>query len=75
MNVEKYKDYSTEDFVLDDQFVSWVLDGDTESNTLWTNFLENNPEQNEKVKEQGHPKQRFNSCDTPFIVPESTKQI
>lgn len=51
MNFEKYKHYSTEDFVLDGYFCSWVSHPDQESEKFWKSFCENNPEQTSIIRE------------------------
>ena len=51
MNTEKYKDYTTDDFVLDEEFVSWVLNPNRETDKLWAEFLEKYPGMRTRIKE------------------------
>ncbi len=45
-----YQNYTTEDFVLDKAFRSWVEKTDNESNLFWHRFLENHPEKLDDIK-------------------------
>ncbi|WP_223552192.1 FecR family protein [Aestuariivivens sp. NBU2969] len=40
----KYKDYSEQDFIIDDYFQNWVLKPDNMSNKFWSNLISNHPE-------------------------------
>ncbi|MCW1735497.1 FecR family protein [Anaerorudis cellulosivorans] len=51
MNDEKYIAYTTEEFVLDDDFMRWVLHPDEESDRFWNEFLLRYPEKKEEVEE------------------------
>jgi transmembrane sensor len=51
MNYEKYIKYSTEEFILDDDFMKWVLHPTHETDRYWNNFLKNHPEKKQQVKE------------------------
>ena len=51
MNSEKYKNYTTEEFILDDDFMNWVLHPNQENDRFWTEFLEQYPEKKQQVKE------------------------
>lgn len=51
MRAKKYKDYSTEDFILDHDFMQWVLHPNQENNLFWNAFLEKYPAQEKAVKE------------------------
>ena len=51
MNDEKYIAYTTEEFVLDDDFMRWVLHPDEESDRFWNEFLHQHPEKKEEVEE------------------------
>jgi transmembrane sensor len=51
MNNEKYIAYTTEGFVLDDDFMRWVLHPDEESDRFWNEFLHQHPEKKEEVEE------------------------
>lgn len=45
-----YKNYSTEDFVLDKKFRLWIENPDKVSNLFWHQFLKDHPEKIEDVK-------------------------
>jgi hypothetical protein len=51
MSYEKYKDFSTEEFILDDDFMQWVLHPNQENDLFWKEFLQNHPEKKQQVKE------------------------
>jgi ferric-dicitrate binding protein FerR (iron transport regulator) len=51
MNYEKYIKYSTEEFILDDDFMHWVLHPNQESDQDWDNFMKKHPEKKQQVKE------------------------
>ncbi len=51
MSYEKYIKYSTEEFILDDDFMQWVLHPTPETDRYWNNFLKNHPEKKLHVKE------------------------
>ncbi|MDP2114908.1 MAG: FecR domain-containing protein, partial [Bacteroidota bacterium] len=51
MNYEKYKNYSTEEFILDEVFMQWVLHPNQENDIFWKEFLQNHPEKIQQVKE------------------------
>ena len=51
MKTEKYINYSTEDFVLDTDFMNWVLHPDVENDRFWAEFLQKNPHKRAQVKE------------------------
>ncbi len=46
-----YKDYSTEDFVLDKNFRNWVLRKDAKSNDYWADWIAKNPGSLHKIKD------------------------
>jgi len=48
--MEKYYTYLIEDFIVDDFFIRWVLNNSEEDNEIWTQWLQNNPEQAYKVE-------------------------
>ena len=54
MNNEKYIAYSTEEFVLDDDFMCWVLHPDEESDRFWAEFLLQYPEKKEEMDEAAY---------------------
>ncbi len=39
-----YKDYSTEDFIMDEKFISWIRTGDLNLNAFWEEWILSNPE-------------------------------
>ncbi|MEM7511358.1 MAG: FecR domain-containing protein [Bacteroidota bacterium] len=47
----KYRDFSAEDFLLDEKFVYWVRTNDTELAIFWENWLSQNPDRREVVME------------------------
>jgi len=51
MSHEKYIKYSTEEFILDDDFIKWVLHPTRETDRYWNDFLKNHPEKKQQVKE------------------------
>ncbi len=51
MSYEKYKNYSTEEFILDDDFMKWVLHPTQETDRYWNDFLKVHPEKKQQVKE------------------------
>jgi transmembrane sensor len=51
MNTDRYKDFGTDDFVLDDDFVSWVLNPRKETDKTWICFLEKYPEKRKNIQE------------------------
>jgi transmembrane sensor len=44
-----YKQYSVEDFVLDERFRKWVIDPDRDSHIFWTQWLDKHPQKAETV--------------------------
>ena len=51
MDTEKFKEYTTEDFILDDDFKNGVLHPDLESRKFWKNFLLRYPEKKHQLEE------------------------
>jgi hypothetical protein len=51
MSYEKYIKYSTEEFILDDDFMKWVLHPTQETDRTGTISLKNHPEKKQQVKE------------------------
>lgn len=47
----KYQQFTTGEFVLDDDFVAWVKEPDAEKKSFWEGFLEQHPHQTETVAE------------------------
>lgn len=51
MNIKNnYLNYTTEDFVQDDDFRKWILSPDETTAIFWTNFINNFPEKREAVE-------------------------
>ena len=50
MNFERILNYKTEDFILDDFFIKWVLHPDKESDIFWIEFISTYPEKKELVE-------------------------
>jgi len=51
MNTNKYKNYSAEDFVWDEQFRNWVLSPDPNATSFWSNWLQQHPEKESIVQQ------------------------
>ncbi len=51
MNYEKYIKYTTEDFILDDDFMQWVLRPNQKNSRFWIKFIENHPENKQQVED------------------------
>lgn len=51
MKNEKYIKYSTEELILDDDFMQWVLHPNQKNKSYWKNFLERYPEKKQQLKE------------------------
>lgn len=51
MSYKKYIKYSTEEFILDDDFMKWVVHPTPETDRYWNDFLTNHPEKKQQVKE------------------------
>ncbi|NLO72094.1 MAG: FecR domain-containing protein, partial [Porphyromonadaceae bacterium] len=51
MSIKKYSNFSTEDFLMDDDFIRWILHPDEESNLFWSSFLEKYPQKEQQIKE------------------------
>ncbi|MGC9354861.1 MAG: hypothetical protein ACP5D9_13540, partial [Mariniphaga sp.] len=51
MSYEKYINYSTEEFILDDDFMKWVVHPTPENDRFWKGFLQSHPEKKQQVKE------------------------
>ncbi|MDD4429709.1 MAG: FecR domain-containing protein [Paludibacter sp.] len=51
MNTENYINYTTEEFILDTDFMCWVLNADVRSDRFWKAFLLFHPEKKEEMEE------------------------
>lgn len=51
MDFEKYKVFTTEEFVLDNGFIQWILHPDEESDLIWAGFLTGHPEKRDLINE------------------------
>ena len=51
MKSKQYINYTTEDFILDSEFMNWVLHPNMEKDRFWSEFLQKYPEKKEQVKE------------------------
>lgn len=51
MDIEKYRLFTTEDFVLDDKFTEWVLHPQIESDEFWAAFLTGSPDKIDDLKD------------------------
>jgi transmembrane sensor len=47
-------DYSVEDFILDPDFRSWILQNDRQTGAYWEDFMAKNPEKVSEIKEARH---------------------
>jgi ferric-dicitrate binding protein FerR (iron transport regulator) len=50
MSLHDYAQYTLTDFLEDDSFIQWVINGDAKSNVFWQSFLISYPEKNEVVQ-------------------------
>jgi transmembrane sensor len=50
VNEEKYINYTTEEFILDDDFMKWVVHPTLDTDRYWNDFLKNHPEKEQQVK-------------------------
>lgn len=46
-----FKDYTVQDFILDEQFQDWVLHPDVDNNDFWHNWLQANPDKHKTLEE------------------------
>jgi transmembrane sensor len=51
MVYNRYKNFETEDFVLDEYFIRWILHPDAETDTFWHAFSVRYPEKQQTIKE------------------------
>lgn len=51
MDLEKYRTFTTEEFVLDNEFTEWVLRPDKSGDKFWAGFISACPDKNEQVKD------------------------
>src|SRR5690606_20907745 len=51
MSNNNYKDFSTEDFIFDENFIQWVLHPSHDSDLYWNIFLQNYPEKIQQIEE------------------------
>ena len=49
--MDHYRYYCSEDFIWDTDFRAWVLNPTQENNRIWNNWLAENPDQNEAVRQ------------------------
>jgi transmembrane sensor len=88
MGKEKYIKYiTTEDFILDKEFCSWVLHPDKELNQFWYSFIEEYPEKKNQIREaafiikalqpieQDVPQQRFDVILQKIKTPDKTLKL
>lgn len=47
--MNKYQSYTAVDFIADDSFLNWVLSSDKDSDAMWRQWLEQNPQQRKEV--------------------------
>jgi transmembrane sensor len=63
MNIERYKDFVTEDFVLDSNFIIWVLNPGKGTDESWVRFLLKYPEKREIVEEAAFMVRSFHAVE------------
>jgi transmembrane sensor len=63
MKIERYKDFVTDDFVLDSLFVKWVLNPGKETDEFWTGFLLKYPEKRANVEEAAFMVRSFHAVE------------
>jgi transmembrane sensor len=51
MNEDRYKDFITDDFVLDNDFISWILSPGKESDSFWSYFIRKYPEKRKYIED------------------------
>jgi len=51
MKTREYSFFNTEDFLLDDDFLKWVLHPNQDSDLFWTDFQEKHPEKKKSISE------------------------
>lgn len=51
MTFRDYAQYTLTEFLEDDSFIQWVIQGDAKSKTFWESFLKNHPEKESVVRE------------------------
>ncbi|WP_276369487.1 FecR domain-containing protein [Chryseolinea sp. H1M3-3] len=51
MSNQNYAQYTLTDFLEDDSFIQWVINGDAKSNVFWQSFLISYPEKDKVVQE------------------------
>ncbi|WP_321367980.1 FecR domain-containing protein [uncultured Draconibacterium sp.] len=49
--MNKYKLYSSTDFLNDDSFIQWLLKSDSDAELYWDTFIEEHPEKKEEIEE------------------------
>jgi len=49
--MKSYKDYSVDDFIMDDSFIQWAKFPNDEINSFWSNFTAENPEKCGDIEE------------------------
>ncbi|WP_372648060.1 FecR family protein [Draconibacterium sp.] len=49
--MNKYKLYSSTDFLNDDSFIQWLLKSDSDAELYWDTFIEEHPEKKEEIDE------------------------
>ena len=80
MNSKKYLTFTSEEFVLDDDFMRWVQQSNEESDHFWKTFLLQNPEKSEELEEAVLIIRSLKVVEPPvpsrgFIEKDPTKQI
>lgn len=51
MTFRDYAQYTLTEFLEDDSFIQWVVEGDAKSNSFWESFVKNHPDKESTVRE------------------------
>ncbi len=49
--MKNYRDYSADDFIMDDSFIQWVKCPDEQRNAFWSRFIAENPDKSDTIGE------------------------
>lgn len=49
--MDKYKDYTSEDFLANDSFIHWLKEGDKESQEYWKKIMEKHPSKKKEIEQ------------------------
>jgi len=74
MDLNKYKDYSTEDFIEDDAFLNWVLHPDQSNVEFWKSFLMRYPEKKLQIDQAYKIIKAFDVTE-PYVSPDQLNSL